>query len=252
MHVRGPVMKKIRSKTKEAKSAVKPQRGHVHEHVLRYMCRGLMVGAFLPGQVMSLRKLAAGLGTSPMPVREVLSRLVAAKALDETSGGSVRVPRLSPEKLTDLFSVRELLEGEAAERAAKKATPALISELAAINKSLLQAIAKRDILNCLSCNQNFHFALYKSSESEVLAPLIETLWLQFGPTMYMSLLIPSMPWNASDHESILDALKARNALAVKKGVINDIRGTCRALLSIKSAQSIELPFAHGPELHFNY
>ena len=80
MHVRGPVMKKIRSKPKETKSAVKPQRGHVHEHVLRYMCRGLMVGAFLPGQVMSLRKLAAGLGTSPMPVREVLSRLVAAKA----------------------------------------------------------------------------------------------------------------------------------------------------------------------------
>ena len=57
----------------------------------------------------------------------------------------MRVPRLSPEKLTDLFSVRELLEGEAAERAAKKATPALISELTAINKSLLQAIAKRAI-----------------------------------------------------------------------------------------------------------
>jgi DNA-binding GntR family transcriptional regulator len=187
-----------------------------------------------------------------MPVREVLSRLVAAKALEETNGGSVRVPRLNPEKLSDLFSVRELLEGEAAERAAKKATPALISELTAINKGLLQAIGKRDILNCLSCNQNFHFALYKSSESEVLIPLIETLWLQFGPTMYMSLLIPSMPWNASAHESILDALKTKNAPAVKRGIINDIRGTCRALLSIKSAQSIELPFAHGPELHFNY
>ena len=148
--------------------------------------------------------------------------------------------------------MRELLEGEAAERAAKKVTPALISELAAINKSLLQAIGKRDILNCLSCNQNFHFTLYKSSESEVLVPMIETLWLQFGPTMYMSLLIPSMPWNTSDHESILDALKTRNALAVRRGVINDIRGTCRALLSIKSAQSIELPFAHGTELHFHY
>ena len=30
---------------------------------------GLMVGAFMPGQVMSLRKLATGFGTSPMPVR---------------------------------------------------------------------------------------------------------------------------------------------------------------------------------------
>ncbi|MCA0342159.1 MAG: GntR family transcriptional regulator, partial [Proteobacteria bacterium] len=85
----------IKKPENEANSdaAEKPARGHVHEHVLRYMRRGLMVGAFLPGQVMSLRKLAVGLGTSPMPVREVLSRLVAANALEETKGGSVRVPR---------------------------------------------------------------------------------------------------------------------------------------------------------------
>jgi DNA-binding GntR family transcriptional regulator len=246
------VIKNVRSKAKRAKSAVKPQRGHVHEQVLKYMCRGLMVGAFVPGQVMSLRKLAAGLGTSPMPVREVLSRLVASKALEETSNGSVRVPRLNPEKLRDLFFVREQLEGEAAERAAKKATPALISELTAINRGLLQAIAKRDILNCLSCNQNFHFTLYSRSESEVLLSLIEALWLQCGPTMYISLLIPSMPWNASNHETILDALKAKDAGAVKRGIINDVRGTCRALLSISSAQSVDLPFASGIELQFNY
>jgi len=245
-------MKSSRTKNRIAKSDEKPPRGHVHEHVLRYMCRGLMVGAFLPGQVMSLRKLAASLGTSPMPVREVLSRLVASKALEETTNGSVRVPRLSPDKLRDLFSVRELLEGEAAERAARRVTPAMIAELTAINKNLLQAIARREILNCLSYNQNFHFVLYGHAASDVLAPLIETLWLQFGPTMYMSLLVPSMPWDASQHRRILDALKAKNASAVKRGVIDDIRGTCRALLSVSESQNIELPFAQGPELHFNY
>ncbi|MGO4833242.1 GntR family transcriptional regulator [Rhizobiaceae sp. 2RAB30] len=236
----------------ESQEAPKRERGHVHEHVLRYMRRGLMVGAFLPGQVMSLRKLAAGLGTSPMPVREVLSRLVAANALEETKGGSVRVPRLGPEKLSDLFAVREMLEGMATELAAKKAKPALIAELAGINKDLLQAIEKRDILNCLSSNQKFHFKLYEAAESEVLMPLIESLWLQFGPTMYMSLLIPSMPWNASDHEAILDALKEGNATAAKRGIVHDIRTTCRALLSVAGSKGIELPFAQGPELLFDY
>src|SRR5690554_5458963 len=84
----------------------KGERRQVHEHVLSRMRRGLMVGAFLPGQVLSLRKLAAGLGTSPMPVREVLSRLIAAGALEETANGSVAPPRLGPDKLEDLFSVR--------------------------------------------------------------------------------------------------------------------------------------------------
>jgi DNA-binding GntR family transcriptional regulator len=242
---------KASKQAKSTKAPAKPQRGHIHEHVLQYMCRGLMIGAFLPGQVLSLRKLAAGLGTSPMPVREVLSRLVAAKALEETSSGSVRVPRLSPEKLSDLFSVREMLEGEAAERAATRATPALVSQLTSINKSLLQAIAKREILNCLSYNQSFHLTLYRSCESDILLPLIEALWLQFGPTMYMSLLIPSMPWSASAHESILECLRTKDGSAVRQGIIEDIRGTCSALLSINSAQIIDLPFAQFPELHFN-
>ena len=234
------------------KDATKPARGHVYEHVLRYMSRGLMVGAFLPGQVMSLRKLAAGLGTSPMPVREVLSRLVAANALEETKGGSVRVPRLGPNKLSELFAVREMLEGMATEIAARKAGAELIDELAAVNKNLLQAIEKRDILNCLSLNQKFHFTLYEGAASEVLMPLIESLWLQFGPTMYMSLLIPSMPWNASDHEHILAALKESNPAAAKRGIVHDIRTTCKALLSNSGSQRTELPFAHGPELHFDY
>ncbi|ATU95437.1 GntR family transcriptional regulator [Phyllobacterium zundukense] len=230
----------------------KPARGHIQENVLRYMRRGLMVGAFLPGQVMSLRKLAAGLGTSPMPVREVLSRLVAANALEETRGGSVRVPRLHPDKLSDLFSVREMLEGMATELAVKKATPELIGELTEINKQLLVAIEKRDILNCLSFNQKFHFTLYEASGSEVLMPLIESMWLQVGPTMYMSLLIPSMPWNASDHKDILVALKEMNATAAKKGIVHDIRTTGEALLSVAGPQGLELPFTQGLELQFDY
>lgn len=234
------------------KDSAKRGRGHVHERVLRYMRRGLMVGAFLPGQVMSLRKLAAGFGTSPMPVREVLSRLVAANALEETKGGSVRVPRLGPEKLSEMFAVREMLEGMATDLAARKATPALIAELVEINKALLLAIDKRDILNCLSQNQKFHFTLYEAAGSQVLMPLIESLWLQFGPTMYMSLLIPSMPWSAADHAKILAALEEGNAAAAKRSIVHDIRSTCRALVSVAGSSGIELPFAYGPDLQFDF
>ena len=236
----------------DGKQGEKPARGHVHEHVLHYMRRGLMVGSFVPGQVMSLRKLAAGLGTSPMPVREVLSRLVAASALEETAGGSVRVPKLRPEKLSDLFAVREMIEGMAAEVAAKKAGPDLVAEMTEINEQLLIAIEKRDILNCLSFNQKFHFALYEASRSEILVPLIESLWLQFGPTMYMSLLIPSMPWNASDHKDILAGLKDGKAAIVKKHIVHDIRTTGKALLSVAGPDGVDLPFARGPELQFDY
>ena len=39
-----------------------PRRGQVQDEVLRRIRKGLMIGAFVPGQVMSLRKLASKFG----------------------------------------------------------------------------------------------------------------------------------------------------------------------------------------------
>jgi DNA-binding GntR family transcriptional regulator len=203
----------------------KRTRGSVPEEVFQRLRRGLMVGAFVPGQVMSLRKLAGSFGTSPMPVRDALARLVVINALEATPSGSVRVPRLTPKKLKELFAVRELIEGMAAEMACRNSTPALLKTLSAINDELLDAIAKRNLLGCLSSNQRFHFTLYEASRTEVVMPLIESLWLQFGPTMYLSLLSPSTPWDASAHVEILEGLRTRKPAMARQGVLRDIRTT---------------------------
>lgn len=215
--------------------AAKFKRGEIQDQVLERLRHGLMVGAFLPGQVMSLRKLAAHLGTSPMPVREALSHLVAANVLEALPSRSVRVPRLTESRLKDLTEVRVAIEGMAARAAAPKATPELIAELDAINSRLLRAIAKRDLVGCLASNQAFHFTLYRAAESEVLMPLIEALWLQCGPTMYLSLLAPDMPWDASAHAEVLDALRRADTAAAHRALIRDIRTTAKHLLKIKAA-----------------
>jgi len=226
-------MEKIASRRQaDSDTAEEPNRrarGSVPEEVFQRLRRGLMVGAFVPGQVMSLRKLAASFGTSPMPIREALTRLVVINALEDTSSGSVRVPRLTPKKLNELFTVRELIEGLATEMACRNCTPALLKALTAINGELLDAIAKRNLIGCLSSNQRFHFTLYEAAGSEVIMPLVESLWLQFGPTMYLSLLSPDMPWDASAHVEILEGLQAKKPAIAKRGVLRDIRNTAQSL-----------------------
>ena len=221
----------------EAASAPKRVRGELQNRVFEQLRRGLMAGAFVPGQVMSLRKLATAFGTSPMPIREALTRLVVANALEETANGSVCVPRLTPERLSALFSVRELLEGAAGEAACRRCTPELIAALGAINDELLAAIAKRNLLGCLSNNQRFHFLLYEAAGSDVLMPLIESLWLQFGPTMYLSLLSPEMPWDASAHFVILEGLRTGKPAVTKRGVLTDIRNTGRSLVPTMASRA---------------
>jgi DNA-binding GntR family transcriptional regulator len=220
------------SATRASAAKAGTKRGHVQDEVAARLRHGLMVGAFIPGQVMSLRKLAAAFGTSPMPVRDALGQLVAANALEETPGRSVRVPRMTGERLKELFEIRESVEGIAARNACRKATPALLRQLTAINRELKAGIARREVLASLDANQRFHFALYRAAQSDVLMPLIESLWLQAGPTMYFSFLAPDMPWDASAHGEVLDALRRKDAAAAQRAIARDIRTTGRHLAAI--------------------
>lgn len=172
-----------------------------------------------------------------MPIRGALTQLVAAGALEELPNRSVRVPRLSERRISELFQVREVIEGMAAKDACNNATPELIEKLEKINRELIVAIGERDILGCLATNQNFHFTLYQAAQTEVLMPLIESLWLQCGPTMYFSLLSPSMPWDASAHTEILSGLRAGKTLLVQRALRQDIRTTARNLLNSPSSHN---------------
>jgi DNA-binding GntR family transcriptional regulator len=214
----------------ESAASDRPKRGAIQDGVLAKLRRGLMVGAFIPGQVISIRRLAALVGTSPMPVRDALSQLLAATALEELPNRSVRVPVLSSSRLQELFAVREAIECMAARRACDHVTPALIKSLKQINKELVAAIHARSFYETLDANQRFHFTLYRAAQSEVLMPLIESLWLQCGPTLYFSLGSPNTPWTASEHKKIIAGLTKRDGGQVTAAVARDIRSTAAHLL----------------------
>jgi DNA-binding GntR family transcriptional regulator len=221
----------MRTKRPNVKAKQSHKRGHVQDSIAARLRNGLMVGAFIPGQVMSLRKLADAFGTSPMPVRDALAQLVAANALEEMPNRSVRVPRLDGVRVKDLFELREIVEGLASRNACRNATPALVRDLQATNRDLKTAIKRRDVLAALEANQRFHFTLYEAANSKVLMPVIESLWLQSGPTMYCSFLAPDMPWDASAHVEVLDGLRQRNPAVVQRAIARDIRTTGRHLVN---------------------
>ncbi|MBI4195116.1 MAG: GntR family transcriptional regulator [Betaproteobacteria bacterium] len=206
------------------------RRGELQDRVVAQLRRGLMVGAFVPGQTISLRKLAGHLGTSAMPVREAINQLTAANVLEMLPNRTVCVPRMTPARFEELSKVRQALEGMAAEMACRRASPQLVKRLEKVNAELLHAIRARDILGCLARNQEFHFTLYEAADSEVLLPLIEPLWLQAGPIMYFSLISPDMPWDASAHGDVLKALRDHDAAAARRAIERDIRNTASYLL----------------------
>lgn len=159
-----------------------------------------------------------------MPVREALNRLIAERAVESLPNRSVRVPMLSKLALRDLREARFAVEGLAVERAALNMTPAT---LALLHKLVgRQSIADAEHAAEASAEQNraFHFTIYRQSASSVLLPIIESLWLQFGPY----LRIASERFDGRDgrgtnfHVAIVDALARADASGARAALESDI------------------------------
>src|SRR5258706_1352403 len=99
------------------------ERDTMRVRVYRALARGLMAGMFKPGEAVTLRTLAHHLGTSAMPVREAVSRLIAERALVLLPNRSVIVPRMSRARFNELTKARQILEGHVTENALGGATP---------------------------------------------------------------------------------------------------------------------------------
>lgn len=202
----------------------------MQQKVYQELRHSLMVGAFVPGESISLRKLAETLQTSLMPVREAVNRLIAERAFESLPNRKVIVPYLSEKKLAELMYLRKVLEGRAATQAAKKMTPEQITEITTINTKLVQAVADDDFHLTLIKNQEFHFAIYSVSENTILLPMIESLWLQGGPSIYFSLVSPNVIWDGQHHLEAIEALRAEDAKRLRKAIEQDIQVTCDFLL----------------------
>jgi len=191
--------------------------------------RSLMSGAFMPGTKVTLRSVTAQIGTSVMPVREAINRLIAERALEVVGERQVIVPVMTSEKFAEIVHWRVQLESAAARAAARHVTPEIIAQLESINSSMIEAVdeGRRDAL--LRHNYEFHFLIYATARSAILLPMIESLWLQVGPFTYFSIPSPKDLWNAKHHRDILRALKADDGDAAADAIAKDILNSAKFL-----------------------
>jgi DNA-binding GntR family transcriptional regulator len=198
----------------------------LHERAYAHLKKAMMAGLFRPGEAVTLRGVAEALGTSVMPVREAVRRLVSERALEMPTSRSIRVPLMSRERFDDLCRCRLLLEGEAASLAARKADAGTLEQLEALNRDIADRVRSGDMAAMLAANQAFHFAVYSGCGSELLISMIEALWLQGGP--YLNLLTSlaaeedAIEVDNSEHEKLIGALAKRDANAARAAVRADI------------------------------
>jgi DNA-binding GntR family transcriptional regulator len=195
----------------------------VQEWAYRQLRQAIMRGRIVPGRSLTIRGVAEALGVSPMPVREALRRLVAERALDLPGNRRVHIPFMSPARFEELCEARVALETLAAERALPAIGPAGLRRLREIDTELDTAIAAGDVDEFVIQNQAFHLYLYGAGASEVLIPLIESLWLQFGPFMRMAIHSLGKHYLVDRHKEAIAAIEREDAHALRIAIEADIR-----------------------------
>ncbi|MCB9958305.1 MAG: GntR family transcriptional regulator [Rhodospirillaceae bacterium] len=131
-------------------------------------------GQLAPGERIREQVLAVEMGISRGPLREAIRRLEGRRLLERTANIGVRVAELSPQKLDELLTVREALEGMACRLAAERISDDEVAQL----RALLDSHAElKDVSSGAGYYQksgdfDFHFRIAKASENGFLMSMI--------------------------------------------------------------------------------
>ncbi|MEM7499171.1 MAG: GntR family transcriptional regulator [Pseudomonadota bacterium] len=196
-----------------------------NEHVYQTLRARLLEGALEPGASLTLRGVAASLDVSMTPAREAVRKLVAERALALTGSGRILVPLPDARELEELFAARRLLEPELAVRAAKRCgvrIASLLKVLEAQDHALETAIAAGDAQGYVRANTGFHTALYAAAEAPALMALVESIWLQTGPTMRRVYGMIGTRALQDFHETALTALANDDAAGLAGAIRDDV------------------------------
>ena len=211
--------------------AMSPTDPTAHERLYRSLRSQIMLGELPPGKALTLRGIARDHNLSMTPAREAVRRLVAEGALTLSGSGRVATPALSDDRIEELAALRALIEPELASRALPRAHFALIDRLAAINTAIGEAAQNHDAVGYIRTNLEFHRTLYLRAQAPAMLAMLETIWLQLGPTMravYQRMRRNEAPRH---HRMILAALRAGDEPALRLAVRADVTHGLRHLTS---------------------
>lgn len=202
------------------------------------LCRDLKAGRFAPGEKLKLRDLAHEMGISPTPVREALARLISEQALEQVGHHSVRVPIMDEERFGEVRELRLVLEGQAAARAALRATGADVQRLEAIHERMAALREAGDDAAAREQAELFHIGVYQLARMPVLLRMVEGLWLQCGPLMKaLERHAMGKPRKQHPHLAVLRGLRRADPELARQGIQEELERTTQPILAYLREQA---------------
>lgn len=173
----------------------------------------LLSGEVKPGTQLTEEQLAQVTGVSRTPVREAVRRLEGEMLLVRSESKRIFVADWSRDDIDEMFTLRQMLEGHAAERAARRLSDEQIDLLETVNRELHRAVSLEppDVARFLDANRAFHEIITQAAHSprlaQVLAMLVEQPVLLRTARSYS---VEDLRQSARDHDELIAAFRAHD------------------------------------------
>ncbi|GLO60995.1 GntR family transcriptional regulator [Vibrio sp. MACH09] len=207
-------MSQITEKKRVSSAISSDKEGTKSNNLTEYLIEAIVEGNLSSGQKISEPELSKQLGVSRGPLREAIMRLEGLGLIERIPHVGARVITFSSDHLSELYAVRESLEGMAARLAARNITD---SELDSLKQLLSTHSQHIDQVEGKSYFQqqgdfDFHYRIIKASRNKKLISLLcDELYHLLRMYRYQSPRSHSRPEQAlEEHKFILQAIENRD------------------------------------------
>jgi DNA-binding GntR family transcriptional regulator len=195
----------------------------------------ILAGRFAPGERLKEDELTARCQVSRTPVREALHRLGVEGLVVVTPNAGAQVAVLEPKDLAEIYTLRAMIEGHAAERAAAHISSDQLRRLEALAADMEAAVETGggEALNrrFTPANAEFHHIILEAAMSPRLAAMA-ALVIELPLTLRALARYSDADRRRSlrHHRELIDALQARDGAWAASVMKSHVHAAFRALV----------------------
>ncbi|MEG1547655.1 MAG: GntR family transcriptional regulator [Clostridia bacterium] len=184
--------------------------------VYRHVRDDILEGKYRIGDFLIETKLAEELDVSRTPIREALKQLELEDLVVSVPNRGVMVQGISDHDIDDIFTIRYLLEGQAAYWSAERIGEDHLSQLSELVDLMELYTRKNDPVKLSILDSDFHEIIFASCNSRVLKHILGSLHQNAQRARRSSLGVPERPHKSfEEHRAIFIAIQEHRAADAK-------------------------------------
>ena len=190
----------------------------------------IVYNGLLPGDIITVGEMAERFNVSKTPVRDSLYSLKHEGLVEVLPHKGFLVSRVDLKDLMDLFQIRIILEGSAAELAAKNISREYLNHLKKLSSDCKENHDDNQIF--MRINFDFHITMAMGSGNQYLFKFLSNVLNQLQRVLYTDLITSDPSIMYREHKELVQYIEAGDGEKARQAVIRQIEATRNRIMKV--------------------